>query len=375
MTTYPQLPFPKFRASDDTGAPLAGGKLYTYEAGGAVTPKTTYDAYTGGSANTNPVILDARGEADVFGDGMYYFVLTDANDVQQWVEDNVTGFSTTAGSESVAGVLQLATDAETITGTNATKATHPRGVKAASAFFILPSKTTMDNADTIAITDSAASNVNKKITYGNLVTALNLSAATGITVPNGGTGRTTLTDHGVLIGAGTDPINATGPGTAGQVLTSNGPTADPTFQAAPSGQTLQHQHAVYTASTGITPTPMTADPTSGTQILSIALTGVTIGSRINSRFQGTAHPSAVGVAGAAMFVIDGVTKVSTYGRSSNNTSSFPSTLTLEYEFIATSTSHTITVRAGTKYAGGSVSFNDNSLGGQSATLTVDEISA
>ena len=56
-----------------------------------------------------------------------------------------------------------------------------------------------------------------------------------IDVPTGGTGNNTLTNHAVLIGAGTSPINTTGPGAAGYVLTSNGAGADPTFQAPTSG--------------------------------------------------------------------------------------------------------------------------------------------
>lgn len=51
-----------------------------------------------------------------------------------------------------------------------------------------------------------------------------------VSVPNGGTGDTTLTAHGVLIGEGTSPVAVTSPGTVGQVLTSNGSGADPTFQ-------------------------------------------------------------------------------------------------------------------------------------------------
>jgi hypothetical protein len=51
-----------------------------------------------------------------------------------------------------------------------------------------------------------------------------------LTVPGGGTGQTTLTAHGVLIGEGASAIAATSPGTAGQVLTSNGAGADPSFQ-------------------------------------------------------------------------------------------------------------------------------------------------
>jgi hypothetical protein len=56
-----------------------------------------------------------------------------------------------------------------------------------------------------------------------------------VSVANGGTGATTLTDDGVLYGNGTGAIGATAVGTAGQVLTSNGAGNAPSFQAAASG--------------------------------------------------------------------------------------------------------------------------------------------
>jgi len=43
-----------------TGLPLAGGKVWTYAAGTS-TPKATYTSAAATTANTNPVILDARG--------------------------------------------------------------------------------------------------------------------------------------------------------------------------------------------------------------------------------------------------------------------------------------------------------------------------
>ena len=50
-------------------------------------------------------------------------------------------------------------------------------------------------------------------------------------VANGGTGATSFTDHGVILGSGTGPLSVTAVGTTGQVLT--GVTgADPTWQAA-----------------------------------------------------------------------------------------------------------------------------------------------
>jgi hypothetical protein len=53
-----------------------------------------------------------------------------------------------------------------------------------------------------------------------------------VNVSHGGTGVATLAAHGVVVGNGTSPVNVTSPGTAGQVLTSNGPSVDPTFQTA-----------------------------------------------------------------------------------------------------------------------------------------------
>lgn len=64
------------------------------------------------------------------------------------------------------------------------------------------------------------------VNSGGLVAGLTLAA-----VPNGGTGVNTLAAHGLLIGAGTGNIVVSGAGTTGQVLTSNGAAADPTFQA------------------------------------------------------------------------------------------------------------------------------------------------
>jgi len=66
--------------------------------------------------------------------------------------------------------------------------------------------------------------------------ALNSSTHTMTLGPaNGGTGLATLGAHGVLLGEGTSALGAALPGTSGYVLTSNGPSADPTWQAASGG--------------------------------------------------------------------------------------------------------------------------------------------
>jgi hypothetical protein len=54
-------------------------------------------------------------------------------------------------------------------------------------------------------------------------------------VAAGGTGLTTITAHGVMLGNGTGAVNVAAPNTAGYVLTDNGPGSDPTFQASSGG--------------------------------------------------------------------------------------------------------------------------------------------
>lgn len=56
-------------------------------------------------------------------------------------------------------------------------------------------------------------------------------------VPNGGTGTTTHTAHGLLVGNGASAVGNTGTGTAGQVMVSGGASADPAFSSSWIGKT------------------------------------------------------------------------------------------------------------------------------------------
>lgn len=83
-------PTPKTQFLTASGAPLVGGKVYTYIAG-TTTPQATYTDSTGATPNTNPTILDSRGEANIWlGGSTYKIKLTDANDVEIWTVDNVS---------------------------------------------------------------------------------------------------------------------------------------------------------------------------------------------------------------------------------------------------------------------------------------------
>ena len=85
-------PSPFMQFFDITGAPLAGGLLYTYAASTS-TPQDTYTDASGTIANTNPIVLNTRGEAAIWL-GMsanYKFVLKDSVGVLIWTADNIEG--------------------------------------------------------------------------------------------------------------------------------------------------------------------------------------------------------------------------------------------------------------------------------------------
>lgn len=83
-------PTAKAQFIDAAGIPLAGGFLYTYAAG-TTTPQTTYTDSTAVTANSNPIVLDSRGEANIWlGSATYKFKLTDANNTEIWTVDNIS---------------------------------------------------------------------------------------------------------------------------------------------------------------------------------------------------------------------------------------------------------------------------------------------
>jgi hypothetical protein len=80
----------------NNGVPLAGGKLETYLAG-TTTPAATYTSSSGGTANTNPIVLDSAGrtasEVWLTQGTSYKFILKDASDVLIGTYDNISGIN------------------------------------------------------------------------------------------------------------------------------------------------------------------------------------------------------------------------------------------------------------------------------------------
>jgi len=89
----------------NTGLPLAGGLLYTYQAGSS-TPLTTYTTINGTIANTNPIVLGTDGRLPsemwlTYG-YFYKFVLEDANSNLIASYDNIYGILGTVPATSSA---------------------------------------------------------------------------------------------------------------------------------------------------------------------------------------------------------------------------------------------------------------------------------
>lgn len=116
--------YPKFKYTiASTGQPGAGYKLFTYEEGNS-TKQTTWTSLSKSAENTNPIILDANGEADVWIDGDYKLVLAPPTDTDPptspiWTYDAIRSedISTTASTEGeipTNGSFETDTDANGI---------------------------------------------------------------------------------------------------------------------------------------------------------------------------------------------------------------------------------------------------------------------
>ena len=83
-------PYPKLQFIDNNGVPMANCLLYTYEAGTS-TPVATYTDSTGTAFNSNPIILDAGGRADIWLDSntSYKYILKNFDGSILFTVDNI----------------------------------------------------------------------------------------------------------------------------------------------------------------------------------------------------------------------------------------------------------------------------------------------
>jgi hypothetical protein len=84
-------PTPKQQIYGSDGNPLVGGKIYTYAAG-TTTPLATYTDAGGLTANTNPIILNSLGQANIWlaPSSSYKFSVFTSADVLLYTVDNIT---------------------------------------------------------------------------------------------------------------------------------------------------------------------------------------------------------------------------------------------------------------------------------------------
>ncbi len=95
---------PKFQFSNATGTPLINGTVTVYLAG-TTTPTSTWQDQALTVANTNPVVLDSRGECVLWLDSTinYKFLLKNAAGVTQWTQDNISGAATLSAISASTG--------------------------------------------------------------------------------------------------------------------------------------------------------------------------------------------------------------------------------------------------------------------------------
>lgn len=191
-------------------------------------------------------------------------------------------------------------------------------------------------------------------------------------VAGGGTGQVTLTNHGVLVGAGTSSITQLAAGSAGQVLQSGGASADPSYSTAtyPSiatgaGTILRADGTNWSATTTTYPntnainTLLYASSANVISALATANNGLLVTSNAGA-------PSILAGPGSTGNILQ------------SNASAAPSFSTATYPSTATSTG-TILRANGTNWAATTATYPATTTANQilysSATNTISEITA
>lgn len=128
-------PLPIQQFFGNNGRPLDGGWLFTYEAGTS-NKIATYTDESGLSQNTNPIVLDFRGEARIWLDPelSYKFILSPRGDSDPptkaiWTVDNISSGLTTADitQQFIGRLLWPRTSAEVSAGVTPVNYAYPPG--------------------------------------------------------------------------------------------------------------------------------------------------------------------------------------------------------------------------------------------------------
>ena len=200
--------------TDSSGEPLAGGKVYSYEAGTS-TAKALYTTQNKSANATNPVILDAQGRALVFGEGAYKFVIKDSNDVTLYTWDSLQYFypdlsavyaGTSTGSSNTYAVSPSPAQTAYVDGmTIAFVANHASSGAATLNVSSLGAKSFVKSDGSTALTTGDIE-VNQLVNAQFVLSSNHfrlISSAGLVPVSSGGTGAATAADARTNLGLGT----------------------------------------------------------------------------------------------------------------------------------------------------------------------------
>ena len=286
-------PTPYQTVLDSDGNPVSGAKVTTYLAG-TTTAAATYTTSTGDVANANPIVADSAGRfvAYLSAGASYKFVITDSDDVAIDTQDNIlavpgasvnldiTGtageaiaagevcyISATGDASGTAGLWYLADADNDYSSTTAveigiavsaiainTSGTIRVAGEATTATSVVVGTKYYVSATAGAITSSAPTN-SRLVGIAPTTSSLILNANTltlPVVVAQGGTGKTSLTAYGVLLGGTTTTgaIQPLTPAAAGQLLKSGGTGAVAAWTEDPSVATLTLSTPLAVASGG-----------------------------------------------------------------------------------------------------------------------------
>jgi len=183
------IPMGKQQFFDINGKPLVGGKVFNYVVG-TTTPLTTYQDSGLTVPNTNPVILDARGQCSMYGNGNYRQILQDSTGVQIWdqvILDAAANIVIPAKANSILNV-QVFTTNGTYTPTTGMKNCYVKYCGGGGGSGVV----TNTSASQVSAAGGGASG-----SYGEAwLTALQIGANKAITVGAGGTAGTGSSNGG-----------------------------------------------------------------------------------------------------------------------------------------------------------------------------------
>lgn len=187
--------------------------IYTVNASGAPTRATDFDANT--EVTGGAFVFVEQGTAN--GDNGY--VVTNNGTVN-------------VGTDAIA-FTQFSGAGQITAGDGLTKGTG----STQNTINAVGSTTILVEADAIKVKSSATANqillssgsTSTQPTYGQLPLGNSNSVTGTLAVANGGSGATSFTDHGLLVGSGSGAFTALAAGTAGQFLISGGASADPSY--------------------------------------------------------------------------------------------------------------------------------------------------